>query len=318
MSTPAILQSYALRSGAKMPALGFGTWQAPPGLVAKSVDVAIASGMRHIDCAAVYGNEAEIGAKFTEIFKAGAVKREDLFITSKLWNNAHHPEDVEAACRRTLKDLQLEYLDLYLIHWPIAFQRGPVRIPADEKTGGTHQADVPIVDTWKAMEKLVDAGLVRNIGVCNYNEAQLRETFEAARIKPACHQIEVQPALANDEIRAVNKELGIVTTGYCPLGVGIFGARDVFTFKEPEFVAIAEKHNVGSASLALQWNLQSGNVVLTKSLAPARIAENAATPIGALSAEAMAEVDAYGATVSKRVCNPGMFFATAGPFFAPH
>jgi 2,5-diketo-D-gluconate reductase A len=166
------------------------------------------------------------------------------------------------------------------------------------------------------MEKLVDAGLVKNIGVCNCSAEQLRAIYDSARIKPAVHQLELQPGCPNTELLALHKELGIVTTAYCPLGVGFGpGSGEYKTFQDPDFIAIAEKHGQGAASFALQWNLQLGNVVLTKSVTPSRIAENAATPVGGLSDEAMAEVASYGKARPNRVCNPQMFHASAGPFF---
>jgi alcohol dehydrogenase (NADP+) len=320
MSTPATQVQLTLRDGSKMPALGFGTWQAKDnGEVAAALAAAVAAGFRHVDCAAVYGNEPEVGAALGALCggAAPAVARADLFITSKLWNTEHHPDHVEAACRQTIKDLQVGYLDLYLMHWPIAWAHGEGYPFPRNDAGGCHQADVPVAATWAAMERLVDAGLVRHIGVSNFSAAELRATCAAARIAPSVHQLEVQPSLPQNAVRAVNAELGVVTTAYCPLGIGYANTAETAVFRNPAFAAIAARHGVaGGARLALEWSLQLGNVVLVKSVTPARIAENAAATVGGLSAEAMADVAAFGAAHPQRVINPTDRFAQGpAPFF---
>ena len=169
----AVCKALKLFTGAGMPQVGLGTWKSKPGEVASAVKVAIDIGYRHLDCAAIYGNEAEIGEALKE--KLGATcKREDIFITSKLWNTKHHPDDVRPSCEKTLKDLQLEYLDLYLIHFPVGFERGEQLFP--KNPDGSKRYDyTPYTETWKAMEQLVDAGLVKHIGLSNFNSKQIDE-----------------------------------------------------------------------------------------------------------------------------------------------
>ena len=167
------MTSIRLFSGASMPLVGLGTWKSKPGEVAEAVKCAIEVGYRHIDCATAYGNEEEVGSALKE--KLGvACEREELFVTSKLWNTFHHPDDVRPACVKTLKDLGLAYLDLYLIHWPTAFERGGVLFPKNPD-GKMRYADTPFTDTWKAMEKLVEEGLCRHIGLSNFNSKQINE-----------------------------------------------------------------------------------------------------------------------------------------------
>ena len=167
----AAMTTIRLPSGAPMPLVGLGTWKSKPGEVAEAVKCAIEAGYRHIDCAAAYCNEEEVGSALKE--KLGeACERGELFVTSKLWNTFHHPDDVRPACLKTLKDLGLSYLDLYLIHWPTAFERGGELFPKDPD-GKMRYADTPFTDTWKEMEKLVEEGLCRHIGLSNFNSKQI-------------------------------------------------------------------------------------------------------------------------------------------------
>ena len=185
-----------LNSGQAMPVVGLGTWQAPAGQVGAAVKAALEGGYRHIDCAAIYGNEAEIGAVFEEAFASGLVKREDLFVTSKLWNSEHSPEDVRPALDLTLKELRLDYLDLYLIHWPQCFAKesaGNRSIPKNDD--GTIKYDLATSSqkTWAALERCVDAGLTRAIGLSNFNSEQIAGICDGARIQPAVLQVEIHP-----------------------------------------------------------------------------------------------------------------------------
>lgn len=320
---PAISKSYKLNTGAEIPAFGFGCWQSEKGLVGEAVKIAVKNGCRHIDSASIYMNEKEVGQALHELFEEGVVDRESIWVTTKLWNTAHEPSRVEEAVRTQLKELKLSYADLILIHWPIAF-KWPESGKHEEvgdflpfgPEGGCEPIDVPLVETWKAMEALVDKGLVKNIGVSNYNAEQLKETFAAARIKPAVLQIEVQPALPNTELRALAKELGIVVEAYSPLGVGMKGIWSG-VIHMPEFIAIAEKAKLTPAQLALTWNFQLGNVVLSKSTTPERIVQNVATPLGGLSDEIMSDIEAFGKKHAVRVGNPPIFKTKAGVLFFP-
>lgn len=293
-----------------MHTLGFGTWQAAPGVVGDSVEIAIKAGFRHIDCAAIYKNQAEIGRAFHKILEVEKiVKRDELFIVSKLWNTDHHPQHVEAACRKTLSDLGLPYLDLYLIHWPVNWKHSDDgnTWPANEATGGMYLDDsFTLLDTWKAMEHLVDLGLTKCIGVSNYSAAEVKELMEnpEVRIKPCCNQVEVNPGCPQVGLKAAQEPLGVVTVGYCPMGLGMSTSGGIL--EDPRTIALAQSLSITPGTLLLRWNLQKGNVVLTKSTTPSRIEEAAklSSAAGTLSAETMAAVDAIGASMPGRVCNP--------------
>ena len=161
-----------LFTGAQMPLLGLGTWKSKPGEAEGAVKVGIGAGYRHVDCAAIYRNQKEVGSALKDSFNRVVCKREDTFIVSKLWNTKHDPRDVRPACEETLKDLQLDYLDLYLIHWPFGYERGENMIPFNPN-GSLRYQHVPLTDIWKAMEELVDAGLVKHIGLSNFNSVQI-------------------------------------------------------------------------------------------------------------------------------------------------
>eukprot|EP01113_Clastostelium_recurvatum_P047230 TRINITY_DN838_c0_g1_i1.p1 TRINITY_DN838_c0_g1~~TRINITY_DN838_c0_g1_i1.p1 ORF type:complete len:301 (-),score=75.52 TRINITY_DN838_c0_g1_i1:86-988(-) len=260
------LPSFTLNSGHTIPSLGFGTWKADPGVVGKSVKIALESGYRHIDCAAIYGNEKEIGATFKEVFAEGKIKREEVFITSKLWNSCHRKEHVRGACEQTLKDLELEYLDLYLIHWPFPLQFAGYDLK--QRSGGPDM--VPLQETWQAMEALVDAGLVKSIGISNFNVQLIRDLLTYARIKPAVNQVEIHPFMRQARLVEHTKAIGdIHTSAYSPLGNGKLGLQDETVLK------IAKKHNRTAANVMIKWGIQYGVSVLPKSVTPERILENA-------------------------------------------
>ena len=213
-----------LNTGASMPIIGLGTWQAPQGEVGAAVKAALTGGYKHIDCAACYGNEEEIGAVFSEVFAAGEVKRGDVFVTSKLWNSEHAPADVLPAVQKTLADLQLDYLDLYLIHWPQNFAKegtlGNCSFPRNEDGSIRYDMETTTMETWTAMEALVEAGLVKAIGLSNFNSVQITEILEKGKIKPANLQVEVHPYFSQEPLVAFCKEKGITVTAYSPLGTG--------------------------------------------------------------------------------------------------
>jgi diketogulonate reductase-like aldo/keto reductase len=313
----AVTQQIKFNNGLSYGALGFGTWQAPPGVVGESVKVAIKAGFRHIDCARVYQNEKEIGAALKDVFANEAeygVKRSDLFITSKLWNSDHHPENVGAACRRSLADLGLEYLDLYLIHWPVAWKHnGPDALFPFKADGCADVEDVPLEVTYAAMEKLVDEGLCKSIGVSNFNEAQLRSLLSQCRIKPVCNQVEVSAALPQFALRKVHEELGIATTAYCPLGIGMGGGKGLMG--DATIISLAEREGRTPAELLLRYALQLGCSVLSKSVTKERIEANANVDMKPLSDATMAAIAEFAAATPCRICNPATFRATKGDFF---
>ena len=217
-----------LRTGDQMPALGLGTWKIPRDVCAETVHAAIAAGYRHLDCACDYGNEVEVGQGIARAIDEGLVTREDLWITSKLWNTYHRPEHVEPAIRRTLADLGTAYLDLYLIHFPISLRFVPfeVRYPPEwvfdpqAEPARMEFDDVPIATTWAAMEELSRAGLTRNIGVCNMTTGFLMDLLASTSIPPAVLQVEVHPYLTQERLVRFAALHDIAVTAFSPLGAG--------------------------------------------------------------------------------------------------
>ncbi|XP_066264679.1 aldo-keto reductase family 1 member B1-like [Branchiostoma lanceolatum] len=260
MAGPAV----RLCTGAPMPLLGLGTWRARQNDCYRAVKAALDMGYRHIDTAEYYRNEKEIGQALHENFAAG-LKREEVFVTSKLWNTRHHPDDVLPACQRSLTDLGLDYLDLYLMHFPVAYARGDNFLPFDDK-GQAFTLDIHFMETWKAMEKLVDAGLVKAIGVSNFNISQMEEVLTNGRIKPAVNQVESHPYLGCHRLLEYCTSKGVVITAYCPIARP--GSKEAEEYKvgslleDPVITEISNKHGKTPAQVCL------------KSSTPARIKEN--------------------------------------------
>ncbi|KAF4112269.1 aldo-keto reductase family 1 member A1-B isoform X1 [Onychostoma macrolepis] len=266
-----------LSTGRKMPLVGLGTWKSEPGQVKQAIIWALQSGYRHIDCAPIYGNEPEIGEAFQEMMgPEKGIRREDVFVTSKLWNTKHHPDDVEPSLLKTLKDLKLEYLDLYLIHWPYAFQRGDTSFP--RKEDGTLLYDnIDYKLTWAAMEKLVGKGLVRAIGLSNFNSRQIDDVLSVASVKPTVLQVESHPYLAQVELLAHCRDRGLVMTAYSPLGSPDRAWKhpeEPVLLEEPAIAALAKKYNKTPAQIIIRWQTQRGVVTIPKSITQSRIKEN--------------------------------------------
>lgn len=288
------MKHFDLSDGGRMPALGLGTWKAEPGVVGDAVREAIRIGYRHIDCAPVYQNEAEIGAALRAAFDDGDVAREDLWITSKLWNDRHLAADVPGALERTLNDLGLDYLDLYLIHWPLA-QRPGVAFPTnpDDWLGPD---EAPLSGTWSAMEDAVRAGRCRHIGVSNFSIRKIRALLETATVRPAANQVESHPWLAQNELLAFCREQGIVYTAYSPLGSGD-RAEGFKKDDEPKpledalIVEIAGSRGMTPAQVLIAWALQRDSSVIPKSSNRERLAQNFAAAQAELTADDMARLD---------------------------
>jgi len=265
------------KNGDEMPTLGLGTWKSDKGEVGKAVKIAINKGYRHIDCAAIYGNEAEIGEALSEIFKEGKVKREDLWITSKLWNDAHKKEDVIPALKITLKDLQLEYLDLYLIHWPVAFIPG-IGFP-DKDEQFLSLEDVPIIETWNSMLGAKKLGLTKHIGVANFSIPKLKKLIQETEVIPEMNQVELHPYLQQNELVEFCKKHGIHLTAFSPLGSGdrneAMKAQDEPSLLENKVIKeIAKKHASTPAQVLIKWSVSRGTAVIPKSVNKGRIIEN--------------------------------------------
>ncbi len=265
------------REKLQIPAVGLGTWKSSWGEVYKAVKEALEIGYRHIDCAPAYENEHEVGRAIAEACGTGMVTRKDLWLTSKLWNNSHGPAQVQPALEKTLADLQLEYLDLYLIHWPVAclpevfFPRtGEEYIPL---------ADIPIIATWRAMEACVEKGLVRHIGVCNFSRKKLEALRREARIGPVMNQIELHPYLQQNDMLDYCRLNNILLTAYSPLGSGdrpkgMKKRQEPVLLQDPTIQRIADKHGILPGQVLLAWALQRGTIVIPKSVNPQRLKQN--------------------------------------------
>lgn len=312
----------------KMPPVGFGLWKIPQEDTADCVIEAVRAGYRHFDSAADYANETQTGEGLARAINEGLVTREELWITSKLWNTFHAAEHVEMACRKTLEDLQLEQLDLYLIHFPIALEFVPIetRYPPewlfdpDAAEPRMHKAPVPLHETWAAMEALVDKGLVRQIGVCNYNSGLIHDLMSYARIKPAMLQIESHPYLTQEKLIRLAGDYGIEVTAFSPLGAQSYFELDMARKEEslletaPVMVA-AQTHGKTPAQVLLRWGVQRGTAVIPKTTKPARMRENLAIDDFELSQVEMAAISAL--NQGRRFNDPGVFTEAAFNTFHP-
>lgn len=276
-----------------LPALGLGTWKSRPGEVYGAVTEALRLGYRHLDCAPIYGNEAEIGQALADSIAAGVVRREEVWLTSKLWNDAHAPEDVGPALQRTLRDLRTPYLDLYLIHWPICFKPGVV-FP-DDASGFVALDAMPLAATWAALEAEAEAGRVRHLGVSNLSVSKLRDLLPRCRRRPVMNQVELHPYLQQPALVAYCRSEGIHLTAYSPLGspdrpAGLKVDGEPALLSDPVVTAIAARHEASPAQVLLAWALAQGHAVIPKSIHPGRLAQNLAAASLTLDEEALASL----------------------------
>jgi alcohol dehydrogenase (NADP+) len=254
----------------QMPALGFGTLIPDAATTISATRDALEAGFRHFDCAERYQNESEIGETLQAGLAAAGLSREDIFVTTKLWNTNHRPERVAPAFEASLKRLRLDYLDLYLIHTPFAFQPGDDQDPRDENGHVIYDREVTLLDTWRAMEKLVDGGRCRAIGLSDITLEKLIPLYESARIKPAVVQVEAHPYLPETELLEFCKEKGIILLAFAPLGHGVRPGL----LEDPVILAIAARIGKTPAQVLLAWAVQRGTALLTTPKTAARAKEN--------------------------------------------
>lgn len=255
LNVTSLSSTYTLINGVNIPCIGFGTWQTPDGVVAyESVLAALKCGYRHIDTATAYGNEESVGKAINDFLKSGEAKRSDLFITTKLHNKDHGYEATKNAIERSLSLLGLDYLDLYLIHWPnpIFFRDNWAKANAG---------------SWKAMEEAYEAGKIRAIGLSNFFERHIDKLMETAKIPPMVNQIKICPGIAQQELVKFCKDRNMEVEGYSPLGTG-------GSFKSEVLKRIAQKYGKSIAQVCVRWSLQQGAIPLPKSVNPERIAQN--------------------------------------------
>jgi D-xylose reductase len=322
--TPATLR---LTTGAELPAVGLGTWKVPKPAAAELVVEAMRSGYRHFDCACDYGNEAEIGSGLRAALDQKLCMREELWITSKLWNTYHARQHVRPAIERSLRDLGLDYLDLYLIHFPIAQRFVPfdVRYPPEwiyDPAAATPRMEperVPISETWGALEELVRAGLVKNIGVCNFGVSLLRDLLSYAQIPPAVLQVELHPYLTQDRLLRFCRESGIAVTAFSPLAAESYfsiGMADPgeSVLDQPAVREAAARHGKTPAQIVLRWGVQRGTAIVPKTVRAERLRENLALFDFELSADEMRQISDLDR--GRRFNDPSAFCEPAfGTFF---
>jgi len=319
--------SFAI-GGDNLPAVGFGLWKIDKPDTAGLVHAAIEAGYRHLDSAADYGNEKEAGEGIKSALAAGLCQREELWVTSKLWNTYHRPEHVRAACEKTLSDLGLDYLDLYLIHFPIAlkFVDFDVRYPSewffdpDAEAPCMEIDPVPLHQTWAAMEDLKESGLVKHIGVCNYNSALLHDLMAYAKQKPEVLQVEAHPYLTQERLIKLAQDYGMTVTAFSPLGALSYVSLDMATENESVLETDAVKTAAARlgktpAQVVLRWGVQRGTAIIPKTARKERLKENLALFDFELSAEEMQAISALNS--NRRFNDPAVFCEAAFNTFYP-
>ncbi|KAI9095825.1 NADP-dependent oxidoreductase domain-containing protein [Phlyctochytrium arcticum] len=290
-----------LSSGYDMPLLGLGTWKSEEGEVGAAIKAAIEAGYKHIDGAWAYQNEKECGQALKSLFESNKISRKDLFYTSKLWNRFHHPSHVQECLDDTLKNLQLEYLDLWLMHWPVAFKYDSKGLQETDADGKVLTEDVDIVDTWRAMEKMVETGKVRSIGVSNFTIKNLEKILAIAKIKPAVNQVELHPYLPQTALLDFCAKHNIHVTAYSPLGSG---NKEPNLLEDPIIKEIADKHKKNVGQVCISWGVKRGTTVIPKSVKAERIRSN--FEIIDLTEEEMKKINSI--KTRKRVVDPKEFW----------
>jgi diketogulonate reductase-like aldo/keto reductase len=271
-----------LNTGDKIPVIGLGTFGSDTYTndeVAQAVKFAIKNGYQHIDCASVYGNEKEIGGVLSELILDNTIKREDLWITSKVWNDMHDDGDVIASCKQSLKDLKLDYLDLYLVHWPFPNYHAPGCDVSSRNPDSKPYSHEDYMKVWRQMEQLVEMGLVRNIGTSNMTIPKMKLFLQDCKIKPAVNEMEIHPHFQQNELYDFMLENNILPIGYSPIGSPGRPERDktiddTVDIEDPVIVKIAKRLDVHPAVVCVKWGVQRGHVVIPFSVKPEKILSN--------------------------------------------
>lgn len=323
-----MIPALKLDTGAQIPAIGLGMWKVENEMAPQVIQDAVEVGYRHFDCACDYGNEKEVGAGLKAVLDSGMASRDDLWVTSKLWNTYHAKDHVRLACEKSLSDLQLDYLDLYLVHFPVTLKYVPIdeRYPPgwfndpDAANPKMEHVNVPISETWGAMEQLVKDGLVKNIGICNFNIALIRDLLSYAEIRPSVLQVESHPYLTQDKLLRYCEQENIVYTAFSPLG-----ALSYFTLgmaQEGESVMeeavvkkAAERLGKSPAQVLLRWGVQRNTVVIPKTSKKERLVENLSVFDFELSEEEMQAISSLDR--NRRFNDPGFFCEEAFNTFYP-
>ena len=312
----------------KMPSVGLGLWKLDQSETAAIIVDGIKSGYRHLDSAADYGNEIQVGEGIKQVLGQGICRREDLWVTSKLWNTFHRPEHVLPACEKSLRDLGIDYLDLYLIHFPISLKYVDfdTRYPPEWIFDPTavnprmHIDPVPLFETWYAMERLVERGLVKEIGVCNYNSSLLHDLIAYSSIKPAMLQIESHPFLTQEKLIKTAKNYGMAVTCFSPLGALSYmelemADKNESVLNENAVRVAAKRLNRTPAQVVLRWGLQRGTAVIPKTSQKERLIENQSIFDFELSDQEISDISNL--NINRRFNDPGAFCESAFNTFFP-